>query len=160
MTLKMVKLEPMTNAEYSFWAPRSQKGYAQDKMKANHYTEDEANAIAADDFARILPKGLESPDNYLFSARNEAGTVLGYIWFCIRGVEHNRQAFVCDVIIEPEFRGHGHGRKIMELAEIEAKKVGAKRMGLHVFGFNTRAINLYQSLGYETTDLVMEKPLV
>mgnify|MGYP000872496672 CR=1 FL=1 len=152
-------LDSMTKGEFSFWMPRCQKAYAQDKMRANQYSEEEAKAIAAEDLARLLPKALETENHYFFSAKNEAGTILGYAWLWIRGAESRREAFVCDVIIEPEFRGYGHGRKLMELIEAEAQKRGATRIGLHVFGFNSRAINLYSSLGFETTDLVMEKPI-
>lgn len=47
----------------------------------------------------------------------------------------------------------------MSLIEQEVTKQGLNRIGLHVFGYNKTAINLYQSLGYETTDLMMEKEL-
>lgn len=45
------------------------------------------------------------------------------------------------------------------LTEQEAKNLGLKEIGLHVFGFNAPAIALYESLGYKTTDLVMAKTL-
>jgi ribosomal protein S18 acetylase RimI-like enzyme len=154
-----MKLTPMSEKEYAFWSVRSRQGYADDKMKANSLTREEADKIAADDFKRLLPDGQTSKDNYLFTAHDETKNVLGYIWFIIRGAENNRKAFICDVVIEDEYRGKGYGTQIMELVETEVKKLGLNRIGLHVFGFNETAINLYKKLGYLTTDLVMEKTL-
>ena len=53
----------------------------------------EADKIAEDDFKRILPEGLRSKDNFLFSAKEEAQNIIGFIWFCIRGDEDNKRAF-------------------------------------------------------------------
>ena len=154
-----MQLLKMTEAEFNEWAPRSRAGYAKDKMRANAYTQKEAEEIAEKDFARILPEGLNSKDSYLYSLNeNQLGRV-GFIWFRVQGAEENRKAFVCDIIVEPEFRGRGFGKLAMLGVEDEARKLGLKGIGLHVFGFNEPAIRLYQSLGYETTDLVMAKSL-
>jgi ribosomal protein S18 acetylase RimI-like enzyme len=55
--------------------------------------------------------------------------------------------------------GKGYGKKAMLLLEEKVKALGLKNIGLHVFGHNHRAIGLYQSLNYQTTNLVMEKEL-
>lgn len=149
----------MSGKEYNVWAPRSQASYAADKMKANRLTKAEAEKIAHDDFKQMLPDGLGSKDNFLFAAKDESQKIIGFIWFCVRGAEGNRRAFVCDVIVEENYRGKGFGKKIMLLAEKEAQSQGLRRIGLHVFGFNETAIHLYKSLGYTTTDLTMEKDL-
>lgn len=154
-----MKLVLMTESEFNFWAPRSRSSYAQDKMKANSLTKPEADKIALDDFNRLLPDGLQSKDNFLCAVKNGDEKNVGFAWYCIRGAEDNRRAFICDILIEEQNRGKGFGRKAMLLIEEEVKKQGLSRIGLHVFGFNKTAINLYQSLGYLTTDLVMEKSL-
>jgi ribosomal protein S18 acetylase RimI-like enzyme len=154
-----MKIKLMSETEYNIWAPRSRASYAADKMRANSLTQEEAEKTAQDDFNRLLPDGRNSKDNFLFSAKDECGNILGFIWFCVRGAEGNRRAFICDVIIEEQHRGKGYGKQMMLLVEQEAKKEGLNRIGLHVFGFNDTAIRLYQSLGYATTDLVMEKSL-
>ena len=154
-----MNLRSMSEAEFGLWAPRSRESYAHEKMKANGLTEAEAKKIAEDDFNRLLPNGLNSEDHFLFHAIDENNNILGYAWFCIRGAADNRRAFVCDVLIESTWRGKGFGRELMTLLEHEVKKHGLSRIGLHVFGNNSTAIKLYQSLGYLTTDLVMEKYL-
>ena len=47
----------------------------------------------------------------------------------------------------------------MELAQADVKEKGFSRLGLHVFGHNKVARKLYESLGFETTNVVMSKGL-
>lgn len=47
----------------------------------------------------------------------------------------------------------------MLLAESHVRSRGGSALALNVFGFNTAARTLYESLGYETTSLQMRKPL-
>ncbi|MBX3020121.1 MAG: hypothetical protein KF799_00465 [Bdellovibrionales bacterium] len=60
-----MKLAAMTQDEFDLWLVRSRKGYAEDKMKANGYTEKEAAEIAQRDFHRLLPEGIKSKDSFL-----------------------------------------------------------------------------------------------
>ena len=150
---------PMSETEYNAWAPRSRESFAADKMRANDLTKAEADKVALEAFNRLLPDGLNSKDNFLFAARDEKQNTLGFVWFCLRGEEDNKRAFICDVIIDEPYRGKGYGRQLMLLVEQEVKAKGLSRIGLHVFSFNETAIRLYRSLGYITTDLTMEKDL-
>jgi ribosomal protein S18 acetylase RimI-like enzyme len=154
-----MKLQNMSAAEYDFWSQRSRSSYAADKIKANGFTLEEAEKIAANDFNRLLPDGFSSKDNFLLALKDDSAEIHGFIWFCLRGAENNRKAYLCDIVIEENSRGRGFGRIAMQLLEKEVKKLGLKHIGLHVFGFNKVAIGLYESLGYEITDLVMEKSI-
>ncbi len=148
----------MSQSEYDFWSPRSRREYAADKARANKLTKSESELVAVSDFNRLLPDGLKTKDSFLYSVKN-GEQIVGFTWFVIRGAQDNRKAFICDIIVEEELRGKGYGRSTMLLVEQEAKKLGLKQIGLHVFAFNERAVGLYQSLGYLTTDLTMEKSL-
>lgn len=64
-----------------------------------------------------------------------------------------------DIVVDAEHRGNGFGRQAMILAEGYARSQGAETLGLNVFGFNTAARGLYESLGYETTSIKMRKTL-
>ncbi len=149
----------MSDLEYKMWRDRSVLNYAADKEKANKLTQDEAHKLAQDSFKELLPQGKGSKDNFLYSAKDENQNILGFVWFGVRGTESSRHAFIYDVIIEEEYRGKGFGKQIMLLLENEIKKQGLNRVGLHVFGTNETAINLYRSIGYSTIDLIMEKEL-
>lgn len=157
---QFMKLFQMSDSEYAFWYERSLKSYAQDKKLANNLTDDEATKTAIDSFNRYLPDGLKTKDQYLFTAKDSEENILGYVWFNIRGPIENLQAYIFDIIVETKFRGMGYGKQLMLLTEQKAISLGANRIGLHVFGYNTTAINLYKSLNYQTTDLVMEKKLI
>lgn len=152
-----MKLVSMSQTDYDVWYPRCRKQYILDKMRANGLTEKEAEDTADKDFERLIPEGLATKDNYFFSMKMDDGTVVGYAWFIVQGSSANRKAFICDIVVEEEFRGKGFGRKAMTDLETEAKKLGLVEMGLHVFAFNHTAIGLYRSLGYQATDLVMSK---
>ncbi|PPF38971.1 hypothetical protein C5B93_06100 [Rathayibacter sp. AY1A2] len=67
--------------------------------------------------------------------------------------------YVWDVQIDAAERGSGLGRAAMLLAESHVRSRGGSALALNVFGFNTAARALYESLGYETTSLQMRKPL-
>lgn len=155
----MIELQKMSETEFNEFLILSKRNYTNDKMRANDLSKEEATEIAEADFNRYLPDGYGSPNNYLFVIKDKENNQVGHLWYVTRGPEEKRKAYIADIFLHADFRGKGYGRKTMELLEDEVKSQGLGHIGLHVFGFNTAAINLYQSLGYETTDLVMEKTL-
>lgn len=48
---------------------------------------------------------------------------------------------------------------MMALLEEEVKNVGITSIGLHVFGHNTVAANLFEKAGYHVTNQLMRKNL-
>jgi ribosomal protein S18 acetylase RimI-like enzyme len=58
-----------------------------------------------------------------------------------------------DVEVAEDARGRGLGRRLMERAEDEGHRRDGTALGLNVFGPNTRARRLYESLGYEPTSI-------
>lgn len=68
-------------------------------------------------------------------------------------------AFVYDIEIAEEHRGKGLGRAAMRAAEQTVSAAGFDSIGLSVFGYNTAARNLYDSLGYEVVATQMIKTL-
>ena len=57
--------------------------------------------------------------------------------------------YLSNVSIYPEFRSFGIGTKLLAAIEEEVKSIGKKRIVLHAETHNTRAINLYERLGYK-----------
>lgn len=153
----MLILTKITNSEYISWSKITKETYKVEIMK-NGYTEVEAQTKTDDDFKRLLPDGLSTLDHFIFSIKlNEV--LIGTLWFAIRGATNNRKAFIYDIFIDDKFRGQGYGKKTMELLEIEVQKMGLNHIGLHVFGHNHVARSLYQKMGYEITNLNLEKVL-
>ena len=77
-----------------------------------------------------------------------------------RALLTTRNAFwVWEVVVDEQHRGRGLGRAAMLLAEEQARAAGAVELGLNVFGYNTVARALYESLAYETVSMQMRKQL-
>ena len=152
------QLAPLTQADFDAWIPRQKIMYKKD-IVAMGMSEEEAEKKAENDFQTLLPKGLESPGQYLFKLLNAERTRVGFLWFGIRGEGAQKRAFIYDVIVEETFRGQGLGKVLMQLCEEEVKKLGLKTLGLHVFGHNSIARKLYLELGFRETSVQMEKQL-
>lgn len=151
------KLVPMTEAEYSVWSVSSKAGY-RDELHKSGMTLAEAQTKADDDMGRLLPDGLKSKDQFVLSMK-EGERWVGILWFGIRGAADNRKAFIFDIVVNESERGKKFGEKALGLLENEVKKLGLSHIGLHVFGHNLIARKLYEKMGYEITNLNLEKKL-
>lgn len=58
------------------------------------------------------------------------------------------------VSVDPERQGEGLGREIMEAAEDWLRTQGVWKLNLMVRTDNTRVIDFYKSVGYETEERV------
>jgi ribosomal protein S18 acetylase RimI-like enzyme len=152
-----IKLVPMNELEYVEWSERSRENYCSELHK-NGLTKEEAQKKTDDDFGRLLPEGLKSKDQFVFTIKDGVRWV-GILWFGVRGAEDNRKAFIYDIELNESERGKKFGEQAMTLLEAEVKKIGLKHIGLHVFGHNLPARKLYEKLGYEITNLNLEKKL-
>ncbi|MEU5113931.1 GNAT family N-acetyltransferase [Streptomyces longwoodensis] len=145
---------PLTEAEYEPWREHGLREYAQTWISRG-VPEREALAKAEADDRRLLPHGTAT-ENTLISVLEHEGTRVGTLWLHVEG----DRAFVYDVEADPAFRGRGHGRSLMLLAEAQAIAAGARVIGLNVFADNTPAERLYESLGYEPVGYSMAKSLL
>ncbi|MCW7941015.1 acetyltransferase [Streptomyces hygroscopicus] len=145
---------PMTEAEFDAWQAYEFEHYARTWIERG-VPEAEAYAKARRDHDQLLPQGAAT-ENMLFSVLEQEGTRVGTLWVALR----EEKAFVFDVEADADHRGRGHGRALMLLAEIQATAAGRRVLGLNVFAGNTPAERLYESMGYETTQYALYKPLV
>ncbi|MGW7165912.1 N-acetyltransferase family protein [Streptomyces sp. NPDC054884] len=144
----------MTEAEYDAWQRHAVADYAQDWQERG-VPEEEALAKARNDHERELPQGRATP-NMRFSVLEHDGVPVGRLWLASVG----DKAYVFDVETEQAFRGRGHGRSLMLLAETQAAEAGKHVLGLNVFAGNTPAERLYESLGYVPVGYSMYKALM
>lgn len=149
-----VELRPMTRADYAAWSSVLIPDYAAEKVANGSWPRRGARAQARASLAQLLPLGLGTPGHHLLTLRR-GRTVLGYVWLGPR----ERDAYLYDLYIRPAHRRQGHGRTAMRLVEAEARRFGFTAIGLHVFGRNAPARDLYLSEGYAITDLNMRKVL-
>jgi ribosomal protein S18 acetylase RimI-like enzyme len=158
----IITLVPMNAEQYERFEQRSLADFADEKIKAGTWTAEEAPERAAESFARFLPQRLDTPNAHLYmlvysdeQRREEAG----YIWFNITEGLQGKEAFLLDILVYDSYQGRGLGTLAMGALELEARRLGAVRIGLHVFGHNERALHVYRKLGYQVTDIQMGKEI-
>jgi ribosomal protein S18 acetylase RimI-like enzyme len=145
---------PLTEGEYGPWRQHGIEGYAE-SWTTRGASEAEARAKAERDTERLLPQGRDT-ENMLLSVLEHEGTRVGTLWLGF----HDDRAYVYDVEADEAFRGRGHGRSLMLLAEVQAIAAGKRLIGLNVFAGNTPAERLYESLGYVSVGYSMYKDLL
>lgn len=145
----------MTEQEFLVYEKESIKSYAEDKIKAGNWSEETAMELSQEAFRNLLPQQTQTPDQHLFNIMSDNEDVVGHLWFAVK----DETAFLYHIIIFDRFQGQGFGKQAMIALEEKVKEYKAKKLSLHVFGFNERAISLYKKIGYEITNLQMSKHL-
>lgn len=154
----MVTLRPMNELEFQTFLSDSITTYADDKVRAGNWKPSEAMKKSRDDHQKLLPLGLATPNHYLFTIEfNHKSS--GRIWLSSDPSTAGGAGFIYDLYIEENSRGQGIATQALRLLEKEASGLGLNKLSLHVFGFNTPAIALYNKLGYEVTNLNMSKDI-
>jgi GNAT superfamily N-acetyltransferase len=153
-------LRPVPPERMPAWIQRSADEYARDLVSLGRSAAD-AQRVAEAGMAESFPGGRPRPGHAVLDVLDNAGEPVGYLWI---GPETDEQSggdawWVWDVLIDERRRGEGLGRAAMLLAEEYAAVHGARTLGLSVFGFNSAARRLYESLGYRTTSVKMAKRL-
>lgn len=151
----MIILRSMKSDEFQKHIVTLIEGYAKDKVLAGNWSEEESLDRAKAELANLLPDGEKTENNYLYSILND-NQVIGMIWLAQTGDE---EGFIYEISIDEQFQGYGFGKEAMKRLEEVAKDLGMKKIGLHVFGHNHRAISLYEKLDYIPTNIIMAKEL-
>jgi ribosomal protein S18 acetylase RimI-like enzyme len=160
MTTPEVTLEPMTDADFAAWVEAPIASYAAGSTRTGLWSAEEALDASRAMFAKLLPNGPRSKDQHLYTVRDAAdGRAVGYLWINIRPKAGRTQAYVYEVGVDEDLRGLGYGRAIMNACVARSRELGAQSVGLHVFGHNTVARELYKSLGFRETDVTMSLQL-
>jgi ribosomal protein S18 acetylase RimI-like enzyme len=153
---RRVTLDPMTEAEFGPFAEDSIQGYAQQKITSGEWTAEEAVELSRADHERLLPDGLKTPNQHLFTVHDAgSGEAVATLWLALRTKGGRIEGYVYDIEVREERRGDGYGRATMLAAIEKARELGAETVGLHVFGHNAPARALYQSLGFVETNVSM-----
>ncbi|MFE4670183.1 GNAT family N-acetyltransferase [Streptomyces sp. NPDC056716] len=145
---------PMTDAEFDAWYAKALVSYTRNWTERG-VPEDQAAAKSRRDHETLLPEG-RATENVLLSVLEHEGTPVGTLWLALR----KDRAYVYDIEADPAYRGRGHGRSLMLLAESQSVAAGKQLIGLNVFAGNTPAERLYASLGYVPTQYCLFKPLL
>ncbi len=156
----MVRLVPMNESEFHAYRKDAIAQSACDHIKAGKWTPGEALRLAEQEDQHLLPEGLASPNQYLFTIEDERyGIKVGMLWFAVRDGGTGPEVFVHDVRIVEEFRRRHYGTAAFRALESHVRTLGLTTICLHVFGHNLAARSMYEKLGYVTTNVLMSKTL-
>ena len=92
-------------------------------------------------------------DFFPLTAVDENDNVIGHLFVLIPDVNVQTTVRFGFVIVSPEIRGKGYGKKMLELAIAYAKnELNATKATLGVFANNPKAQACYESLGFTPTN--------
>lgn len=149
-------LRAMTQDEFPDYHQWQIDTGAAEKVAAGQCIPEEALSESVQEVANLLSDGLGSEGQFIFVAELR-GERIGTVWVDIDKELEVPRAFVADIEIEKTLRGQGLGRELMYATRLECRKLGAKGFALSVFGHNSVARNLYESFGFEVTEVMKKR---
>jgi Acetyltransferases len=150
----MVTLEPLEQEDFDRFLEQEIRGYAEDHVRNGNWPAEGALERSKQEFEHYLPDGIHSKDQYLYSIIDDQ-TKIGVLWVKVK----DQKAFIYDFVIDEAFRGKGYGKQALMVMDEKLKSMGVESVGLHVFGDNITAQELYKKMGFQITDIQMKKEL-
>ncbi len=151
-----VQLQAMPTERIADWLVVSNEEYRLSRIAAGESPELAAQR-AEESSAQHFPNGMPLPLHQVCDIV-DGEEIVGYLWIGPQ-TGSTTDWWVWDVEIDAAHRRKGYARDALLLGEIEARARGALTIGLNVFGFNTGAQALYESLGYGVSAINMSKKL-
>ncbi|MEV8377724.1 GNAT family N-acetyltransferase [Kribbella sp. NPDC056861] len=149
-----VTLRPPAEDEFDSWRTRAVEAFAVDMGPTRDLDPAAALLASRQDFDRLLPDGVSTENQLIWLAHHDDVQV-GSLW--VSTAKPTPFIYMIDVLAEQ--RSKGYGRSIMLAGEEECRRRGYEHLDLNVFGSNTTAVRLYDSLGYVVTSQQMRKKL-
>jgi len=151
-------LQRMTDEAFARFNKVAIADYADENVASGRWPVEGALERSRQEHERLLPQGLATPNQHLFTIHDDAQDVdVGVLWLSVTEHPGSRSGFVYDVAIDPAHRRCGHARAAFVALEAVARELEVNDIGLHVFAHNEAAQALYRALGYQTTGINMRK---
>lgn len=148
----------MTAEEFARFHHDSVHRFLEDLAQMSGSSKEEALVSSQKTFSEILPDGMATPGHRFLTILTRDGKEAGVLWMGDRRGKTD-DYYLYDIWIDPRFQGKGLGTAAVNHFESEARRLGKKRAGLHVFGHNHGARKLYERLGYGAVSVTMQKAL-
>ena len=114
------------------------------------------------DYGSFLGSQLEDPDIVVLVA-DDNGDVIGYTYAAVEGYDYmslrGPAGVLHDIIVDPEYRGRGVGRLLLEATLAALKSRGAPRVVLSTAERNESAQRLFARAGFRRTMIEMTREL-
>jgi len=154
----MIYLHEMTRYDFIKFKERTIVSYAQDIHENIGVSMDEALKMSKDQTQALLPDGPETARHgFLSILIKDPKTVIGHLWY--QGMQDPKEVFIFHLEIFEEYRNRGFATMAMHQFEIYLKDKGIQRIRLNVFKKNGFALRLYEDVGFEVTNMQMQKDI-
>jgi len=151
----MTKLEPIQQEDFERFLESEIRGYAEDHVRNGNWPAEGAIDRSRKEFESLLPDGIHSKDQFVWSIIDEKNNKIGVLWVQVK----DQKAFIYDFVIDEAMRGKGYGKQALIAMDEKLKAMNVESVGLHVFGDNITAQELYKKMGYQITGIHMKKEL-
>ena len=151
-----VRLVPMPTDSLAAWIEADHQRYIDSRIESGESRET-ALRKAQQSLDENFPDGRPLDTHLIFDVWAD-DTVVGHLWLGPYPAGSS-EWWVFDIEIAEAHRRRGYARRALELGHAAARERGATAIGLNVFGYNTGAQALYDSLGYRVTATQMKLEL-
>jgi ribosomal protein S18 acetylase RimI-like enzyme len=151
----MVKLEPLQQRDFELFLKREIRNYAEDHVRNGNWPAEGSLERSRKEFEYYLPGGIHSKDQYLWSIIDSENQKIGVLWVQVK----EQKAFIYNFVIDEDMRGKGYGKQALSALDEKLNSMDVESVGLHVFGDNIAAQELYKKMGYQITGIHMKKVL-
>lgn len=114
------------------------------------------------DYATFMGTQLGKPDVAIFVAHVN-DDVIGYAYCAVEGYDYMQlrgpAGVVHDIIVDPEYRGQGIGKQLLDASLQFLRSHGAPRVVLTTADRNDAALHLFESAGFRRTMVEMTREL-
>jgi ribosomal protein S18 acetylase RimI-like enzyme len=113
-------------------------------------------------YGSFLATQLDDDDKTVVVA-DDGGTVIGYVYAGMEGIDYmalrGPAGALYDIVVHPDSRGHGVGRRLLDAALEFLKARGAPRVVLSTAEQNEAAQRLFAGAGFRRTMIEMTREL-
>lgn len=142
----------MTEDRFGAFLASRIESFATDMVTGRGWASDGAREKSSDWHSRILRRGLATPDQYFFVVQLD-DTRVGDLWLAVEGPPDSAGGYILHFSIDEPFRRRGIGSAAMARLEDEAAHLGLLRLAIHVFTYNTVAIQFFRTVGFRDVTL-------
>lgn len=153
----MIRLQTKSPTDTAAWLVLMWSQYA-DEIVGAGFTPEEAKQNIERNKKSLFENDIPNDSQRIFDVLDD-DVAIGSLWLAKREDGNSGEWFIYDIVIDPEHRGKGLGRSTMQAAEEYVRSEGGTRLALNVFGPNTVARTLYESMGYSVLAIGMKKEL-